>query len=158
MSKAHQLGRRRTDWCKETQAQLSLLHQMVPDRLQTLRLMLSRLLFSLSLALTTSGADAFVSMALSTTSSTTIIFQLSSQAITTAGHNSISLLTRVQLMAPEGGRMLPHFQIQITTRQTSSQASELVKLIAMILRFGNYEFNVNLCVSLRSRPPTALRR
>ena len=80
--------------------------------------------------------------------------------------------------------MQPNFQIQITTRQTSSKASDSestetrlskmrackfsldfcarilveMSLLAMISKFSNYVLKVNLCVNLRRRPPTALRR
>ena len=80
--------------------------------------------------------------------------------------------------------MLPNFQIKITTRQTSSKASDSestetrlskmrackfsldfcarilveMSLLAMISKFSNYVFIVNLSVSVGSRAPTALRR
>ena len=64
--------------------------------------MLGMVLISLSFTLMTSDADAFVSMASSTTSSTMILFQLSSRVIMTASQNSIFHPTMAQLMASEG--------------------------------------------------------
>ena len=64
-------------------------------------------------------------------------------------------------MASEGENAAD-YQIQIETRQMSSKASELrpIRMSSFVMtpKFDNYVFNVNLCVSLRRPPPTALRR